>query len=431
MVKTFPRTPRLVNRFTLGADPEFTFHTKQGRYTHAETLGMNTMTGFGCDMCGRVAEVRAYPSRFALEVVAGIMETLRWIPFVHQAGSLDWKATTCIDANNTCGGHLAFGRKRGHETALGILDDTIEFLLKAKLLNEVSFAARQIETKYGKPRDYRVQGYGFEYRTPPTCLDSPWHQYLVLVINKLLVYRGKPSLYNPKQAQEGVKELLEQYQNLDDDAAIALVAYNRMGPPVLTENDFKPAWGIQIPVKPYWDFNRTFFPSIIRPDRATIEELFNYFVKGTPLIPRPAIQTWEPFELPPDAYKIAVQPHSLGHLPDVGMNLLSKKYPVVLNIGNRFEIFSPIKLPEKEINRGLSRSVSHVRFWFQPGNTITINIPKGFNGSRTQCELLHDILAEGKLFPVAEYTKFDKVDWSKWLKLPEPNIERKLGRRIA
>src|SRR5208283_5077910 len=53
---------RFVNNFYVGADPEFVF-MRDGKYTPAESMGFDTLKAFGCDMSGRQAEIRAYPSR--------------------------------------------------------------------------------------------------------------------------------------------------------------------------------------------------------------------------------------------------------------------------------------------------------------------------------------------------------------------------------
>src|SRR6266446_1625709 len=169
-ITSYPKTPRLCNRFKLGADPEFTFQGKDGSYIYAENLGLTTLTGFGCDMSGRQAEIRAYPSRFALEVVASIADSLRWMGGVENGVTLglNWQATA-FNGKDGCGGHIHFGRRRPQ-------------------LRE-----RQTLTPghYGKAGDIRVTNHGYEYRTPSTPLSSPWLTYFTLVVNKLMVYHGK------------------------------------------------------------------------------------------------------------------------------------------------------------------------------------------------------------------------------------------------
>src|SRR5271155_3396399 len=93
----FPREPKLVNHFALGADPEFAFiNNATGRYCHAQDLGMITTLPFGCDMAGRQAELRAHSSRFALEVVASMVDALRWIPQFYNVDELLWVAAPYV-----------------------------------------------------------------------------------------------------------------------------------------------------------------------------------------------------------------------------------------------------------------------------------------------------------------------------------------------
>lgn len=418
-ITNYPRTPRLVNRFKLGADPEFTFQSKDGSYIYAESLGLTTLTGFGCDMSGRQAEIRAYPSRFALEVVASIADSLRWMGTV-QNGSLlafNWQATA-FNGKDGCGGHIHFGRRRPQvrELDTNILDATTKRLLHEGVFDRYSFIDRQrmAPGNYGKAGDIRVNNHGYEYRTPPTSLSSPWLTYFVLVINKLMVYHGQATLKNPTNPEEGFIELLKLYEDRDDDAAIALSALRKFGMPKESKEDFKAKWGVSMGL-PAPSKDNYFFPSMIKAEDATCKELFAYFKRGWDIPCRWPKPTWEPCFLPKGFQSVTVQPHTLGHLPDVGMNLISRGVQVSVNLGDRFKINSGITLPIKEIREALEIGISGIIYDSSlVAPAIVITVPKNFKDSLTQCKLLHEVLSNIDLFPVCKAQNFSSTDWSKW-----------------
>src|SRR6266478_6571306 len=392
-ITSYPKTPRLVNRFCLGGDPEFTFQGKDGSYIYAENLGLTTLTGFGCDMSGRQAEIRAYPSRFALEVVASIADSLRWMGAVQSGSTLayNWQATA-YNGKDSCGGHIHFGRRRPQLRQLDtdILDSTTKRLLHEGIFDRYSFVERQrTPGHYGKAGDIRVTNHGYEYRTPSTPLSSPWLTYFTLVVNKLMVYHGQ-SLTNPKPV-EGFVELLKMYEDVDDDAAIALSALRKFGIPRESKEDFKGKWGVSSGLPALEKCNR-FFPSMIKGEDSTCRELFRHFMDGLDIPCRWPKPTWGPYFLPIGFQPVNVQPHTLGHLPDVAMNLISKNITVSVNVGDRFTIHSGIPLPLKEIGEALSTGVSDVRS--RPPLSvpaIVLTVPGNFKNSLTQCKLLHDV----------------------------------------
>src|SRR6266436_7565272 len=436
-ITSYPKTPRLVNRFCLGGDPEFTFQGKDGSYIYAENLGLTTLTGFGCDMSGRQAEIRAYPSRFALEVVASIADSLRWMGGVENGATLalNWQATA-YNGKDGCGGHIHFGRRRPQvrELDTNILDSTTKRLLHEGVFNGYSFRERQTLAPghYGKAGDIRNTNHGYEYRTPSTPLSSPWLTYFTLVVNKLMVYHGQ-SLTNPKPV-EGFIELLKLYEDKDDDAAIALSALRKFGIPRESKEDFKGKWGVSSGLPALEKCNR-FFPSMIKGEDSTFRELFRHFMDGLDIPCRWPKPTWGPYFLPKGFQLVNVQPHTLGHLPDVGMNLISKGIQVSVSLGDRFKIDSGIPLPIKEIKEALSAGVSDIRY--NPSFTapaIVITVPRNFKDSLTQCKLLHNVLSNTELFPICKADNFSQTDWSKWDNLKPvtlATLQCSLGKVIA
>jgi hypothetical protein len=427
---SYPRTPRLMNRFSLGADPEFVFHDTKGLYVYAENMGLNTRRGFGCDMAGRQAEIRAFPSRFALEVVASIVDSLRWMAYVHpELLSLKWIAPA-FNGHDGCGGHIHFGRRRpNRDQEIKTLDATLKSLLSIGVFNTDKFASRKADKKhgYGLWGDIRLQAHGYEYRTISTELASPWLMYFVLVINKLTLMGGK--LLKPG---EDVVNLLKAFADRDDDAAIALQAFRVWGLPEETEKNFLPNWGINhlaglIPPS----LTRYFFPSTIRPEGQTCVEVFDYLVHGATLPKRTPKPTWEPFELPQDFFEVNVQNHTLGHLPDVGMNLVSRKVQVTLQIGADFRIMYSIPLPVARIKEALKLGLSDITFRLQRCSGIIIQVTSNFNKSREQCKLLHKVLSDSTLFPVCRATEIAHVDWARWDNVSPTIASAKLGRLLA
>lgn len=425
---TVPNTPRLVNHFSLGADPEFAFVNELNKYCHAESFGMTTMEAFGCDMCGRMAELRAYPSKFALNVVASLIDTLRWLSIAHpDTNRVNWLALSFVERDG-CGGHLHFGRKRDIKKDAGILDETLKLLLNTKTLDYQQFQYRKSGTKYGQYGDIRPQTHGFEYRTMPTWLSNPWLAYLVLVVNKLILHQGRPSNYSPLQPQAAIEELLQSFKGLDDDAAIAYEAYKNYGLPKQTLHNFRTEWGVSCVNNPV-DVSRFFFPSIIAPEERTRRELFDHLTKRIPLPQRIPSPTWEPFQIPAGFTRVVVQSHTLGHLPDIGTDLISR-VPVNIILGQPFEIISSIQLPERRIREALSRNVGFIEFDRVQDGGIVIKVPKSFNDNLEQCKALHSVLADTTLFPVCHYKKFHEADWNQWIASPEPAERKLLGRKL-
>lgn len=426
MIEHYPRTARLVNRFKLGADPEFVMSDAWGHYVFAENLGMTTLTAFGCDMAGRQAEIRAYPSRFALEVIASIMDSLRWMAYVYpQSLDANWNAVA-FNGRDGCGGHVHFGRRRpNRDLDINTLDQVARLLGKYDVFDRKGIADRREHTHYGDLGDVRPQKHGYEYRTFPTQLSSPWLAYFTLVLSKLSVFVG-----TPPEDKEGVLKLFKAFECRDDDAAIALRAVELFGFPKQFNTDFKKNWGISLTTTPTkWD--RFFFPSMIKPSQRTCESLFNLFTRGiAPLAELPTCN-WEPYLLPDKVYKVRVQQHTMGHAPDIAMNLVSKHIPVQIRVGGNFDIGTPIVLPTQKIAKALNqekiRCTTDRNF-----DAIYLTIPKEANQSIAACNLIKTILADMNLFPVRRASKLSE-GWGPWETVEYAGAKEKpkLGKIVA
>jgi hypothetical protein len=437
-ITNYPRTPRLINHFTLGTDPEFTFLDANGLYVHAENLELDTMSAFGCDMAGRQAELRAHPSRFTLEVVASMVDALRWMSVAYGRFviPLKWEAKAW-NGKDGCGGHLHFGRKKSWRKDSFVLDENTKFLHDLNVLNQKDFGQRVRNTHYGRYGDVRLQKHGFEYRTLPTTLESPWLCYFVMVINKLAVHENKPlQALTASHGQEAIA-LLKKYQYLDDDAAIALQAVKLMGFPEMKGVDMKPNWGLPFynHLLPALKMSRTFFPSVMKAEQRTCEELFLYLTQGVPLPNRRPTPTWELFDIPEGFHKVDVQRHTLGHLPDTGMNLISRGVTVSIQItgGYGIHIQSSLPLPALKIKHALKDVSQNVLC--QPSNgkdRILISVSNEINKDLAACKTINRILSDTELFPICKAKNLATTDWTYWDNLkPESKPAKKLGKVVG
>lgn len=302
--KEFASQRRYINRFKLGADPEFIFvDSKRVLRIDARSLELQQGLAFGMDNNGRLTEIRPYPSRSALNIVASILATLRWLAILYPVTlDYEWQAGAFLHGDGI-GGHVHFGRKRPHRNLEVKALDTIEeelLQLKAYPLAEV-LRRRQGDGRnhpYGLPGDIRFQQHGYEYRTFPSWLDNPELAFVTLVLSKLAVQnptltQGFPLLEATAARSQRIWNLLAYYKDIDDDARLALRIVARKFPTHLG-GDFKKRWGIEKEGIPAILPKITFIPSCIKPSKTDAEELFNCFLNGkapTFRVPEP---TWTP-----------------------------------------------------------------------------------------------------------------------------------------
>lgn len=323
----FTSQRRYVNRFKLGADPEFVFaQIKQartyvddsgmvqvGRPTEtqypAHSVGLKQGPAFGMDNNGRLVEVRPHPSRSALDVCASMLTTLRWMAALYPASlGFPWKAGAFL-FNDGVGGHVHFGRKRpSRQIEVRALDNICAMLIQLGCYPAKECADRAHGDargqRYGMPGDFRLQAHGYEYRTYPSWLDSPGLAFLTLTLSKLAVY--KPSLVRlfnegrtQKQQFHRLLNLLAYYHGLDDDAKLAFLLVRR-GLPIHGGGDFKPRWGLggigNLP-----KMGGMFVPLSIKPDAESRTEMMDHIRDGKPLTWRMPEPTWSP-QRPPKGY---------------------------------------------------------------------------------------------------------------------------------
>src|SRR6185312_7674262 len=300
-------SPRLINRFQLGADPECIFVNRtRDEYGEPRThrmdaieQGLKTGQAFGADQNGRLIEFRPAPNRFALRVLASMWAELKWMGLLlPNTLSFEWWCGAYLFEDGI-GGHIHFGRKRPTRSEeIAALDQVGRLFYWLEVFPRSEWNRRQEGDargqRYGQFGDFRPQIHGYEYRTFPSWLDDPWIAYLCLVLSKLAVYN--PALVREwkKGANPNyVRNLLAYYKALDDDAAIVFQALENFGIPKHKGGDFKARWGINFTKEDaVKDVNVV--PGSIPPHESEVEALFNFFTKKEPLVAKKTEPTWSP-----------------------------------------------------------------------------------------------------------------------------------------
>lgn len=308
--ESLPCSHRLVNRFMIGADPEFVLVDPiRGTHVSMEGLGLHVGPAFGSDLCGRIAELRPAPSRFVLDVVASIMTELRWMALTNTSlREYNWVSKPYIGRDGV-GGHVHLGRKRAEyqDKEIKALDRLFQILTTGEVFHKEGVAERRRQTKYGHLGDFRPQRHGYEYRSMPTWLESPWLAYLTLTMAKLTTYN--PTLVSGTIAnvapRKFIRNLLAFYKSMDDDALIAYNALETLGFPVQLGTDFRPAWGLVYPEDV--TLKAQYIPEIIEGSTEDKEALFNHFQTGRPIQPTIPVAYWKK-DLPTD-YELALHYH--------------------------------------------------------------------------------------------------------------------------
>jgi hypothetical protein len=306
----FSSQRRYVNRFKLGADPEFVF-VAQGDRKDAKSFSLQQGLAFGMDNNGRLVEIRPSPSRSAVNVVASILATLRWLAVLYPKTLLyEWTAGAYI-CGDGIGGHVHFGRKRPNRDLEVRALDSIEIELEALKMYPALEVARRRQPDshnqtYGKLGDIRQQIHGYEYRTFPSWLDSPELAFLTITLSKLAVHNpGLVQGYVPlnmDRSCQRMRNLLAYYKDVDDDARLALKILAKKIP-THAGGDFKKRWGIEqgTIISPTVQF----IPSSIKPSSRDVQEMFDYLRDGKVLGMRVPTPTWGPL-VPPADYTMTI-----------------------------------------------------------------------------------------------------------------------------
>jgi hypothetical protein len=371
-IEAIPSTPKLVNRFTMGADPEMTFMHGGILLPAQKMAGFATGLAFGMDMNGRLAELRPIPSRFALDIVASILVELRWMATLcPDTLAYEWLARP-FDGQDGVGGHIHLARKR-NMMSMGYDLDALAYvqtaLMNVGAFNKTLIDSRRTHTKYGSNNDFRLQRHGYEFRAFPTWLDTPWQAYLALVLSKLALFDTglfqrmmEQTQNNARMCEKGLVNFLAYYKSRDDDAWIAYHAYKKHGMPKYYGGDFKAAWGILYPRKEGAKRDTRFFPEMIEPTENERQAIFDYLVKGQAIPPTVPVQNWKPDALP-KGYEWAMNHTTTYHKVGIGEILATMAvaaqdpFKVVAGDSNREIVLSCLpQLPD--LSKGLAELAS-------------------------------------------------------------------------
>lgn len=290
---SYPKQPRLVNHFKLGADPEFVFMNKNGEVEYATHLGLKAGLAIGADNNGRLAELRPKPSKFALKVVASLYAELLFLVQTMPEINKYTLYASPFAGKDALGGHVHFGRwKKTRVAEVAALDMSMILLEQAGTFDW----ARQKERLrnqngiYGKYGDFRVQGHGYEYRTYPSYLGEAKYAHLYITLAKLAVHN--PKLFtnvnakhiNHNTAMDIIFNILSYYKDLDDDARIARAYVKSCYKPPY--NDILAGWGIKVnPEGFYKDDITSITPTTIKPSDSLVEKMFNFLVSNKVIAP--------------------------------------------------------------------------------------------------------------------------------------------------
>lgn len=296
---------RFINRFKVGGDPEFIFMNAEGQRINASTFRLKTAIFAGADSNGRLVEVRPRANRSTLIVTASILSELRFLARFWP-GTLDCEWVTggwLLD--DGIGGHVHFGRKRQTRPyEINALDAMYFVLMGLGVLPVKEQLRRQqgdrFGQRYGQPGDIRLQKHGYEYRTLPSYIDSPWMAFFVLTLAKLSVVN--PHLLTgwhemtTKNNLGLIRNLLAYYKGRDDDAMLCHYLLAKRGIPKHLGGDFRERWGLNFTA--LHPIQADYFPASIAPTREEVGELFDHLVNQKALAPRETEPSWK-MSVPP------------------------------------------------------------------------------------------------------------------------------------
>lgn len=184
-----------LNKFLVGADPEFVATDQHGHTVNAEDILKYDGT-IGWDHQGRVMELRPSPAKGTYTLLRHIRDLVLH-PMLENRPDLRFYAGNTAKGESL-GGHIQFGYDPyrpdrtftdEHKFRVGALDTLAQGLVRLDVLPTLA------RGMYGGLGDVRVDplkggGYRVEYRTLPSWLFSPKVAFLCLTAAKLAVIDG-------------------------------------------------------------------------------------------------------------------------------------------------------------------------------------------------------------------------------------------------
>jgi hypothetical protein len=285
----FRGSGRRINRFMVGADPEFMFLNAGTEPIHAVSLGLRPALAFGSDQNERLVELRPAASRSTLAVTASILAELRWLyRLVPQSQGLFWRSGAFIHGDGM-GGHVHFGRKRNTRVAeVAALDGLAKTIRRTSLLPVAEWTRRcqgdQYNQRYGLYSDIRPQRHGYEYRTLPSWLDSPKLAFLILTLSKLAVVDPDITTGWNEKTEENpwnlLRGLAKFYKGRDDDAWMLFSMMKNPSEWDYKGLDFKARWGL---AGAAMSLGNVIYPDCIPATAQDVKDLEAHFLNNEPL----------------------------------------------------------------------------------------------------------------------------------------------------
>lgn len=436
-----PVAGRLLNHFSLGADPEFILTDGVNR-ADARNFTLKAGPAFGADNNGRLVELRPEPSRSALSVLASLWLAMRWMGVFHpEVYSYSWRSGAYAEGDGL-GGHIHFGRKREtlREREVANLDRITHLLYVANVFDREEGRRRIAHSQggeYGHLSDTRKQPHGYEYRTLPSWIDSPWLAYFALVLGKLVVALPEfvpgiseaDSGLSPDQARAQLRMLLAYFAPLDDDARLAFTILSHRGFPQHAQGiDIKANWGIYVggPFGTAKEASKPdVFPKTIPPTPADELELMSAMFEGRAPELTPLAPTWSPSSLP-KGYKPLIANTDTRVAPGLGefaMDLCySTEHQVHLgNLGSSSRFFRFDPTSQERFTRAKFTDRSKVSFdygadrqWLYFDATKHTPLEELFR--------LRELIVRSRAYPLWYISEVRPESYREWLKKDEPSV---------
>jgi hypothetical protein len=216
--------------FTQGSDPEFTIVKSDLKTVVAAKGELNADDELGHDGNGVTFEARPEPSTNPIEHVNNIrgifarqvLKNPKFLDYHWLAGSHNY--------GFPMGGHIHFGIKEKQfspRVAANTLSQYVG-LITLLLEDKKEGLLRRKNSGYGEMEDYRVQSYGFEYRTPSSWLVCPYITTAILCLAKVVMFeclnndkfkpstRVTPDIFSNDKEQELYKIFPEIWEEIKE-----------------------------------------------------------------------------------------------------------------------------------------------------------------------------------------------------------------------
>lgn len=434
---------RRLNGFCLGSDPEFVF-VSPGRSNKlaASELGLKPALAAGCDQNQRLAELRCWPTRSAVEHVAGVMASLRWMyrlyPYVRDQY---WRAGAFYDGDGI-GGHVHFGRKRPtRDQEITGLDGLTAAFRQMNCFNLNDWERRirgdARNQRYGDYGDYRLQLHGYEYRTLPSWLCSPLKAFFVLAATKLavmdpdLVSGWRQRVVDSQTAFMLLRRLALFYSGRDDDAWILKSLLSRPTTPRVIETwqmparDFKLNWGfVNITEGMITPLKSNILAACVAPASSEVQEIADHLLRGTAITYKEVAPTFRN-ELPTGyywGYGKNMRGINYAGAGDLAHNLvMHKNFPVEVGLGVGFYIAS-------NLWEGLSSTERATVMQMYPLMRVTRDYSNYLQFERGSCGVegikkARRLVLHTGLFPIWTVDSVQKDSWDKWHSKRNPKVK--------